>query len=114
MLVASEQLHSQRSAADFTKQMDPLHEESCLQVLPIAADAKHQTMTILSHEVFLIYILLCSLTHFDGPHISIAATTFHCTREQNEHHNMLYCDLFGRVAPHNMSITAVQQKRCPE
>ena len=38
MLLASEQLHSQRSAADFAKQIDPLHEESCLQVLPIAAD----------------------------------------------------------------------------
>lgn len=33
MLLASEQLHSQRSAADFTKQMDPLHEESCLQAV---------------------------------------------------------------------------------
>lgn len=33
MLLAPEQLHSQRSAADFEKQMDPLNEESCLQVM---------------------------------------------------------------------------------
>ena len=48
MLLASEQLHSQRSAADFVKQIDPLHEESCLQVLPIGADDQHQTVTTLS------------------------------------------------------------------
>ncbi len=45
MVLASEQLHSQRSAADFAKQVDPLHEESCLQVMLIAADSKHQTVT---------------------------------------------------------------------
>ncbi len=53
MLLASEQLHSQRSAADFAKQIDPLHEESCLQVLPIAADdlniSNHPHFSSLSH-----------------------------------------------------------------
>ena len=61
MLLATEQLHSQRSAADFVNQIDPLHEESCLQVLPIAADDQHQTVTTLSCEVFPICIPLCEV-----------------------------------------------------
>ncbi len=32
-LLASAQLHSLHSAADFEKQVEPLHEESCLQVM---------------------------------------------------------------------------------
>ena len=33
MLLASQQLHGQKSAADFEKLIDPMHEETCLQVM---------------------------------------------------------------------------------